>query len=170
MTGTNPISLTGLHPTVAEGMINPERLIFTLEHDLKGEVLDPAKGEWIEISKKRKLDDEDVKEIISIVRTHINTVSLGSDIPERKVKEISYDPEKGVYGALIEYFQLSKKSYDKDKLTIVLNGVPDLVYFTMLSAKDGGLRGVISKTVQEHITKLTSSKDALMSSLNVFNK
>ena len=167
MTEGQTINVGGVHPSVAQDMINPQNLLFIIEHDLKGEVLG-ENNTWVKVVGGQVLTEPDIKEIMSIVRAHLSTVSLTSKIPEHKICEICFG-RSGINRGLIRYFMLKRHDYDKKYLSALFLKIPYMVYYGLLSAEGGGLRDTIAKTVSENIQRLSGGKGPL-DSLNIFNR
>lgn len=121
---------------------NPEEILLVLEHDLKGDQYNEAKGIW-ETTNKKLLNDEGVRTIISLVRTSINKVTFLSNLTMEEITIICRDLNLALVDTL--FFKWESFQLEKDHLDLIVSKVMNFIFVGMKQAENGLTMESLSK-------------------------
>ncbi len=123
-----------------------------LEHKLQGEVLiirTMPNGMQVEEWKKQGkvwVNRRGAMAISSLVANYVNTITISSDLSEQDIKEMM-----GNFGVeLAKYLVLKRKEFDLhiEDISMLHTIILDQVYTTLLKAKNGADRKILSEMVE----------------------
>lgn len=140
-------------PDFLQWQLDPEEIIFALEHYLKGDYYDKKEDKFVNVPSHRMMNDMGVRAVISIVRSKLNKNIILSNLTAEDVRRLAKENRLNI----INMIYLKYRDYDIEKhnFDTVVQMVDGLVYATLRRAYNEGERVYLGKTRSsvERITK-----------------
>jgi hypothetical protein len=140
------ISPAAFDPSLIDKLLNTTEILLEFEHDLRGEIYDVGKQDFVPIG-KRWMNEKGIKETISFVRPFYNKIVLSSNYDELTINKICLR----AMDSYIDMLFVHSEEYgieEKDLQPLVIK-VGEMIYSALSSAGEGGLRSLMFKSVSE---------------------
>ncbi len=127
--------------------LNPEELILSLEHLLRGERFDPEKGIWVKNAySKRIINDKGIADIIFRMKLLIDTNTVYSDLKDNVITNIALDFAED----LADHLALHYKEYDMNVIDIrsVTKICTYTLYVALRRARDATTLRILRSVIQ----------------------
>jgi len=138
-------------PQIIEAILDPAFVIERVRRNLKGQTQDPDTKKWVAYGKP-VMNDDGIKEIVSLLDSYINRNTLLSNLEEKEIYTIMKNFDKRLGAWLLT----NMKSFDikQKNLNIIKTRIVDMVFFALKQAQNKELLKALTQTynVQENRT------------------
>lgn len=99
-------------------------IIQDIEHDLRGDVWDEKKNEWI-VSDDPRINEKGIRELISFIKLRVNKNVFLTDLSDKEINNIMINFRLDLVDLLYEKYR--DYGIRKENLSTILNGIDDFV-------------------------------------------
>ena len=140
------ISPATYDPTLVDKLLNTNDVLMEFENDLRGRIYDEEKDTYVKIGKEW-MNELGIKETISFVRPFFNKVVLSSNYDKKTINLIC----QRAMTSYIDMLFIHSEDYgiDENDLQPIVVKVGEMIFSSLSSAGEGGLRGLMLKSISE---------------------
>lgn len=126
-------------PQLTKWTLTPDELLEFIEHELRGEDFDFETKKWM-IKSKAIMNETGVRQIISIIRHHVNKIFFLSNLDEPQIYDMMFNLSNNLTQLLFNNGTEFEIDWSKGHQNFLVDNVCDLVFAGLRKSYDQGER------------------------------